>query len=398
MTFMKITNRNNILQEQKRIERLIILGLFFFQFVPISNITIRFIVLFVFLLSCLFNKHFYGEYNKRYLTFIISITIFLSFYHGLAEAKDFFIFCFGILSTYYFSTNYSFSGNIIYKYFLYVIIPLSLFNFFVYQNVFYLPFTNGQVNILGGESTKHGTALIGTVLFVGAGYNILTAKSIIRRIDIIFLIIGIYLVIFSGSRSCLLALFATIFLYMINRNKYRKFFTIVYFYAMIILVFFMEYIQDYVYLIDSEFILDLIHVENFERHGVTSGRAWLWGYHWDCFINSSYLLGSGRDSTDLFLGDFIPSLNMVAKAGSESPYTKLIACYGIIGFFMLCILIYLSHKAINKENKVATCIVFVCVYNTVMGVDLTNVLMADPILLYILYYSSFNTRLYNTHT
>lgn len=382
-------------QDQKRIEFLILIGFFFFHFFPSTSITAKFILLFTILLSCILEKSFHKINNIRFLALTSIIVVFLTVYHGMAVAKDYFIFCFGIISTLYFAKKYTFTGDIIYKYFIYIIIPLSIINLFTYNNVYYLPFTTGRVNIIGKDMTKHGTAIIGIVLFIGAIYNLLKLKRIAYCKDLIFLLIGLYLVAFSGSRSCLLTLLATAILYAINRKKYKKIITSIYFFGLIFLVFFMEYIQDYVYLINNEFILDLIGADSFKRHGVTSGRAWLWNYHWDCFINSPFLLGGGRVTTDFNLGDYIPFLRIKAPAASESPYTGMVACYGLFAFLQIGILVYLSAYAIKKRNILATCIIFVAIYNTTMGVNLTDVLHADTIFFYLLYYSSFKEIKYS---
>ena len=374
------------------IEFFIIIGLFFYNFFPTTSITLRFTLLLVFLFACLFQKRFHTVNNIRKLIFISIVTIFLILYHGLAVGKDFFIFCFGILSTSYFAKKHSFTNNIIYKYLFYVIIPLSIFNFLLYHNVFYLPFTTGHVNIIGKDATKHGTAIIGTLLFIGASFNLIKSKNNLPKKDIIFLIIGIYFVVFSGSRSCVLAIITTIFIYIINRKKYNKTITSICFIAIISSVFFLEYLQEYVHLIKDDFILDFIGAKNFKQHGVTSGRAWLWDYHWDSFINSPYLLGGGRAVIDFRVGDYIPTLRIRALAGSESPYTRIIACNGIIGFFQLGILLYLSYKAIKKENLYATCLIFIIIHNTTMGVDFTNVIGANPIMIYLLYFTSFKNK------
>lgn len=158
----------------------------------------------------------------------------------------------------------------------------------------------------------------------------------------------------------------------------------------------MEYIQDYIHLIKNEFILDFIGVDNFKRHGVTSGRAWLWNYHWDSFINSPYLLGGGRTFTDFKVGDYIPFLGIKASAGSESPYTGMLACYGLFAIFQFGILIYLVFYAIKRNNLLATCIIFIAIYNSIMGVNFTSVMHADAIFVYLLYYSSFKTKEYCT--
>ena len=151
----------------------------------------------------------------------------------------------------------------------------------------------------------------------------------------------------------------------------------------------MEYIKDYVYIVNNEFILDLIHADDFKQHGVTSGRAWLWNYHWNSFIESPFLLGAGRDATDFIINQYIPSLGIKAPAASESPYTGMLACYGLLSLFPYLVLIYLSLMAILKKNLLATCIIFICIYNTLMGVYLTSVLHADAILMFLLYFSSY---------
>ena len=161
---------------------------------------------------------------------------------------------------------------------------------------------------------------------------------------------------------------------------------------MFVMTFFIEYLQDYVYLIKNEYILDLIGAKNFKNYGVTSGRAWLWNYHWDSFVDSPYYLGGGRDVTDFRVNDYIPSLRRKAPAGSESPFTGMIACYGIIALIQFGVLLYLSYNAIKKKNLIATCIIFIAIYNGLMGVDLTNVLYGEPILLYLLFFSSFSSN------
>lgn len=386
---------HNFYQNQKIVECFIIGGLFYYHFLVTDSITLRFIILLGLLLSCLFQKSFHQVNNVRNLIFITIISIFLIIYHGLSEAKDFFIFCFGILSTSYLSRKYKFSGNLIYKFFIFVIIPLSIKNLILYGNVSYLPFSTGRINIIGNVATKHGTALVGTILFVGAIYNLLKSRGNLLKKDIFFLVISCYFIFFSGSRSCLMALIATIILYIINYYKYRKIVTGVYFFIMILGVFFMEYMQDYVFLIKNEWVLDIINADNFKQHGVTTGRAWLWKYHWDSFINSPYLLGGGRDVVDFRVGDYIPFLRMRANAGSESPFTGMLACNGLIAFIQFGIIISLVYNAINKKNLLATCIIFIAIYNTIMGVNLTFVLSADAMLLLLLYFASFRNE--NVH-
>ena len=386
---MNSCNKNYFWTEERIFEYFLILGLFFFQFSPISSITIRFALLLILLLSCLFYKNFHVINNVRFLIVTFVISVFLIFYHGIAEAKDYFITCFGFVSLSYFSNKFNFTGNIVYKYFLYVILPLSIINLFLYNNITYLPFDTGQVNIVGGNSTKHATATIGTILFVGAGYNILKFKRCISKIDIIYLVVSIYLVVFSGSRSCLLALLTTLVIYIINYKKFRKLITSIFFCVMLLSVFFMEYIKEYVYVVNNDFILDLIHADDFKQYGVTSGRAWLWNYHWNSFVHSPFLLGDGRSATDFIMNQYIPSLGIKAPAASESPYTGMLACYGLLSFFPFFILIYLTLIAIIKNNLLATCIIFICIYNTLMGVYLTSVMHADAILMFILYFSSY---------
>ena len=382
-------NHNYFPYNQKIIEYYILIGLFYFHFITTSSITVRFAFMFTFLLSCLFHKSFHRVYNIRSLIIIILLSLFLTFYHGLAEAKDFFIFCFGILSTVFFASKQEFTGNIIYKYFVYIIIPFSILNAFSYNNVYYLPFTTGNVNIFGNDVTKHSTAIIGNVLFIGAGYNILKTKERVLKKDILFLILSFYFIAFSGSRSCLLALIATILLYIINRNNYKRVITSIYFSVLLFLVFLMEHLQKYVHLINNKIILDLIKADNFKNYGVTTGREWLWNFHWKAFINSKYLLGGGRAVTDFNVNDYLPLLRIKAPAGGESPYTSLIACNGIIGFLQLGILFYLSYYAIKRKNLLATCIIFFGIYNSTMGVNMTSIIHASGILLFLLYFSSF---------
>ena len=382
---------SNILFGGKKIP-IILFAFLVYLIIPTESRTIRLIPLLLLSISCSIKKSFWTKNRKKYCLGCIPLIIFSSFVHGIFPAKDLFIILFMLVSLQYMGEQYSIRhSNYVYLFFTHIIIPISIISYFVKGGVTYIP-EDMTINIFGYDSTKHDTAIIGYLLFVASGYNIYYNHSSKKK-NIFYFFLSIYITFFSGSRSCLLALIATILLYLINLRQIRVWISTVFFICIIFLSYSLEELKQYSFLIEENSIIRKIaKVENFNQHGVTSGRAWLWKYHWSKFIESNYI-GSGREFTDFRVGDYVPTTNEIAPAGGESPYTNYLACYGLLGIMLLIFFFFLFYHALTRKNIIGTCIIFCAIYNTMLGCNLTDPTHPVTFLAYLLYFSSFKPTL-----
>jgi len=258
-------------------------------------------------------------------------------------------------------------------------------------NVSWIP-QNGVINIFGGLSTKHGTAIAGVLLLLPSlcylfeRYKGLRVEYSTKKL-LLLLAFSLYIIVFSSSRSVTLAVIALFIYFYVNRKQFREKLSILLFVAFNLSVFFLEYVGDYItYINEIPWLADFIHTDNFDQYGVTSGRSWLWGVHMHTFFSSPWLMGGGRAFTDFDVNDWIPWLGVQAKAGSESVYTGYLACYGLVGLGIIFIQIGLFLQAVRRKAMLASAIMFFMVYNTTMGESLVTPYFYDGILCFFLYF------------
>lgn len=347
----------------------------------INKIPIIIFCFYVFTFNSFFqDKRFY------YLLGILILLVLSILSDGFLIAKDLFLYFVPFVVLRFIVSEGGFDYRSLYIFVAFTIIWYLLKN---PTTVSYFP-NNMMINVYG-QGTKHGTAFLGTLLFLVAAYACyfrwkLTAS--INVFDVINLFLGLYLVLFSTSRSALLALLATIMMLVVNRNKYKKWLTWLIFLLFNMSTFLLESLSLILpQLNDIPFFSDFIHVDNFERYGVTSGRAWLWQYHLNIFLNHPFW-GGGRNSIDFFVGDTIGPMGEIAPAGSESPFTGYLACSGMIGLIQILLPIMLFAWAVKRENIMGSSIMFCCVYNTVMGTNYFN-FVGGHILIIALFFMSF---------
>lgn len=364
--------------------------------IPTSSATIKSIPFIVLFFYCLTQKKFL---NDRLYSLLFGGCIVLSFIiflvHGILEAKDYFFLLYGVLCLKYLSPRYSINSSDLYKYYFYILVPISIFTYFTQGGrLSYIPDANMSINICAGQSTKHGTAIIGYLLFIASLYqfdvNRINSFKISRQ-NFIFFIFSFYLIFFSTSRSVLLSTIYVFIFYVINYKKLYPIRSFIFLFLIIFSTFFLENLTLYMqYLGDNSFINQIIKSENFETSaGVTSGRAWLWNYHWNVFVNTDFI-GGGRSSVDFKVNDFISGINEIARAGSESPITGLLACYGIFGIIPNLLYIYLFYYSIRKNNLIGGCIILGSIYNALTGINLLHSLSSTNIILFLLFFQSFN--------
>ena len=352
--------------------------------------TVRFLPLFCIFLYMLFSKKYFSK--ERLILFLLSVCLFLCvvFIHGFLEAKDLFFLLFAIISSRYCVECNGFNANIIIKYVFLFCLPLGVFDYFFLNYRFNLiPDQNFQIWINGG--TKHLAGYLGTILCLSTSY-LFDKKCISKTSGFVLLFIGIYFVVFSTSRSYLLGLVCTFVIYLVVKRFNKK---IVLLISLLIIssTFFMENIASYSSLFSRNTVVyQMSGAQNYDHHGVTSGRFWLWNYHWNTFTRSKNLMGGGRDVVDFTVGDYLIHQRETALAGSESWETSLIAEYGLIGFIIIAIQLYYLFYALRlKDNTMSFCIIFCMIYNTVLGDNCISPLArTSNVFLWMLFFKSIN--------
>lgn len=359
---------------------------------PVSSATVKAMPFFLLSMYCTTQRNYFKGYRTKALCFlVIAGTLTLGF-HGFLETKDLVMFVVCLCGISYMSERFLFKPKYLYYFFLFCILPLSLLGKLQYGNVTWIP-VDGVINIFGGTSTKHGTAIAGLILllptlcYLFERYRGMAVDYSRKKLIFLFLL-SVYIIVFSSSRSFTLSVAVLLLYLFVNRKSFHRDLSLLIFVVANASVFFMEYLQDYVVILnDYPLLADFVHVDNFEQHGVTSGRAWLWGVHMNAFLESPFLMGGGRTVTDFFVGDWLGWLGVEAQAGSESLYTGYIACYGLIGICLIMIQVYLFLYAVNMQNTLASAIMFCMIYNTTMGDSLVTPYVYDSILCYLLYFS-----------
>lgn len=363
--------------------------------IPATSATVRAFPFFILCLSCMFRRGYWKETRKGIVTFLIGGSILTLGFHGMLETKDLALFFICFCGISYMSEQFIFKPKYLYVFFVCSVLPSSFYHMIIDGNVTWIP-SNGVINIFGGVSTKHGTAIAGVLLLLPSlCYLFERHKGLIVEYStkklLLLLTLSLYLVVFSSSRSVTLAVGALgIYLY-VNRKHFKKKLSILLFVIFNLSVFLMEYISDYItYINEIPWLAEFVHTDDFEQYGVTSGRAWLWGVHMHSFITSPFLMGGGRAETDFFVGDWLPWLGVQAQAGSESVYTGYLACYGLVGVGLILIQLRLFLIAVKKEAVLASAIMFFMIYNTTMGMSLVTSYDYVGILCYFLYFMYLN--------
>lgn len=378
-------NRN--LKRNKYIHFFLLVAVIISTIIPSPSQSVKFIPLLLFYIPIIFQRDFYNNKRRNYLLFILIVCSLSFFAHGFLEMKDILIYFISYSFIEYFVLKKGFNIKYIYWFIVFVTI------FFLFKNpntVSYIPINN-VINIYG-EGTKHGTATLGNLLFIVSLYNLHYKKQLTRKYEfkwIILIIVSIYLVVFSSSRSVTLALLATILMYVSNIKTFRTKLIWIIFILFNLSTYLLENLSNYIYLFsDNTFLSEFIRIENFDTSvGVTSGRAWLWNVHINSFLENP-IFGGGRKVIDFRGNDYIPWLNEIANAGSESAFTGMLACNGFIGILQILLPIYLFSKAVNKRNIIGCVIIFCCIYNTTTGVNMVNN-YGYNIFYTILYFMSF---------
>jgi hypothetical protein len=355
------------------------------------SITLSAIPYILLILYAFFSPDFY---KRRFIIPVVLFTVILCLIslslHGILAAKDLFISLGGLLCAQYYVSKHRFNPQIIFMVYLLILIPQFFYDSIVYggDDLKYIPVgENWYLNVITSDSTKHDTCVLGFLLLsASAFYGIMKRKMNLYHWG--FIILGLYFIIFSGSRGGLMALLSAVFVYYLNKSKVRKGVTILSIILIIAFVYGIEIFMDSFISIGRKdsIIAEFLKVESFQNHGVSAGRMWLWVYHLQEFITSHYL-GGGREVIDFTVGDFVKG--EVAEAGSESPFTALLACYGIIGILLIMVYFGMFVYALNRKNRFAVFITTIALIQTIAtGINYFSFMTYNSVLFFNLYFAS----------
>jgi hypothetical protein len=335
---------------------------------------------------------------------IIFITIIVClvsiFLHGVLAAKNLFISLGGLLCTQYYVSKYKFSPQVVFMIYLLIFIPQFFYEYVVHggSNLRYIPTsTNWHLNVITSNSTKHGTCDLGFLLLSGSVFYLFAKRKITIYISFFFAL-SLYFIIFSGSRGGGIALLSAVSVYYLNKDKIRKRITIVLIIFIITLVYSVELFSDFFVNIASKNVIaaEYLKIDTLQSNNVSTGRMWLWAYHMQEFVKSHYL-GGGFEVVNFFIGDYVDG--EIAKAGSESPFTALIACYGIIGILLICLYFGLFIYALNRKNIYGAFITTIALIQTIAtGITYFSFMSYNSVLFFHLYFVSFNYCLQHNRT
>ena len=359
---------------------------------PINSATVKATPFVLLSLFCMTQRGYMNHYRSKAVVYMIVGAVLTLMFHDILETKDFIMVMACLSSLSFLSEKFEFQPKHMYWAFCCAMLATSVFNMATGQPVTWIP-RDGIINIFG-VGTKHGTAVAGTLLLLPTAcymyekYRGVQTRYSWRKLILMFLF-SFYLIVFSSSRSVTLAALAFIGYLFVNRNHFSKSWSIAIFIFCNASVFFMEYLSNYVSIINEYPILaDFVHTDNFNNsYGVTSGRSWLWGVHMNGFINSPFLMGGGRAVTDFGVNDWLPWLGEEAHAGSESTYTGYIACWGLLGIGIVLMQIGMFLHAVNKKSIMASAVMFCMIYNTTMGQAFVLPYGYADILCFLLYYA-----------
>ncbi|MEZ4860950.1 MAG: O-antigen ligase family protein [Caldilineaceae bacterium] len=203
-----------------------------------------------------------------------------------------------------------------------------------------LPFMGSDWRVL--IRSHHHSAMVGCYLFL---VNILLYRSknhqCLRCLGLMAL--GLYFVIFSGSRAVLLAV-ALLSAVIVLRKLPRWLFLVV----------------PIITVTSLYIVLATPMINNFRVGGLTgimlkldpsnydpsAGRAWLWQYHLDLFMHHPWI-GSPEAESFRF-GDIIDGQRVIAS--TESFFTFVLARYGIPGIAHLIFFVWCLWKPLSKRR------------------------------------------------
>ena len=373
--------------------------LFIFYYCLLCTIfNLNYVIAYIFFLPvvyCFFQKKYI---SNLYLLPIVLIPLLSLFLHDAKSAFFFFYSLVGLFVCSFLVKKFRFRYEFIYILFLYVFIPISISSYILGKHsdfgfkLVYIPLSENdwKINVIAWDTSIHDTMMLGFFIFIVAFYRIMKCQSKQVR-DYLFLILGLYFIVFSGARGGYLSLLAILLLFYVNRNRMRKYIS---WFILCIFLSFVYFIDIFVVLINnlvSNPVLRLfLKLDNINSSsGITSGRFWLWNYHLDLFLSSN-LRGVGKNNINFEIGD-VTNTGEVAKAVTESPATFMLAAYGLLGVILLILYLYMFNYTLKKNSLFGVMLMGMAI--TIFcgsGINLFRYIDSFTFLFLLMYFSSVN--------
>ena len=288
--------------------------------------------------------------NFIYFFLVAFIFIFKDFLaqdsSGILDQINFF---FGIFITYTIAKFFPLNrGNIKIIMMLYVFLLLVIVIFLHPEHV---SFSFDSSRLFVGGVHHYAISFIFLFLVYLYVFNIRSIPTNLIHIIVLFFLA--ILVILTGSRT---SIYSIIFIFSalffegfrpFKNNIFRFFITFLFFVLTYAIVF---YLEDFFSIIDSGYLSDLIGVERIGNNW-SSGREWLWSYHFELFYNNM-AFGVNSETLDWELGDTLPN-DVIAFGGSESLYSKFLASDGLLGILKIYVYIHIVLLALKKGSYFA---------------------------------------------
>jgi hypothetical protein len=203
--------------------------------------------------------------------------------------------------------------------------------------------THWRINIGPPGSTIHFTAEVGLLLLLIHLASWLRQRTIPTSL---LVATALYLIVFAGSRSAYIAALMTGVMMYINRNQVRPKTSYLILTFTVALLYASESLA--ILLPRFEGALGSLTKLTESNLDVTAGRAWLWAFHLHLF-SSAPLTGVGLEPLRFNVGDLVAD-DSIARASSESVYTRLLAMYGIWGLIVPIIHLYLFRLTLLSRS------------------------------------------------
>lgn len=213
-------------------------------------------------------------------------------------------------------------------------LKLQPYGIFPFQGYEYLVSKSWRVNLFWGSSISR-TGAFSLLVFI---INFYTTKK--NSFNYISIILSIYFMVFSASKTALLILIFIISIYIIKKvmkiNILYSLFPII---LIILVIFSTSIIASLVLATQNVFLIELLNIN--PNHNFQRARFWLWETHLDIFKNNIFF-GKGEFNISLLYKD--------ALAASESKITYILARDGIWGILFVLFFIYLIYFSTKQNN------------------------------------------------
>jgi hypothetical protein len=363
-----------------------------YAFLPFSTLRyfITYIPVMIFTLYALLQVHNI-IINKRLLPkfVFIALIVFLFFTtlniglirFDIERIKEVSVFYLPIIGIYFLSKKYPIDAKSFFIIIFLFIFPIYIFNSILLEGsrmAIFEMYENGRILFYFDSAHSFGTLEVLIFTFLLNQY-FHTKRTTILLGSFLLLI----LIFYSGSRTSLaiaLTLYVALFFFHIKNQNLRKIFL----YLLPIVILFFLYSVDLIKIYFTQFN---VFQDQLKLNGlnVASGRAWLWLYHMNLFTDNLWT-GVSSAYVDFKVGSVVENKE-IARAGSESFFTKLLARDGLWGIIHYLFFYYLVALSVRAKNFLSYSMAIIIIFGMAF---LGRFVAIYDILTIVVYWSYFS--------